>query len=75
MISVFVDFHNRDTDGRVRLNTIGTMQDLNNQSVVLRDGLLIHLYSEDISLDGIVEYSPKENIWVAKLNPRRSNHF
>jgi hypothetical protein len=35
---VFVDFHNSDKKGRLRLNTVGTIQDLNQLGLVLREG-------------------------------------
>jgi hypothetical protein len=36
---VFADFHNADAQGRLRLNCIGTVEDLAQQQIVLRDGL------------------------------------
>lgn len=65
---VFADFHNADFQGRLRLNCIGTIQDLARQHIELQDGQLLTLYSEDLEIDGIVQYSEEENLWVAAIN-------
>ena len=43
---VFADFHNADAQGRLRLNCIGTVEDLAQQQIVLRDGACLTLYSD-----------------------------
>ncbi len=65
---VFADFHNADIQGRLRLNCIGTVEDLAHQQIALRDGLLLTLYSEDLEVDGLVRYSTEENLWVAVID-------
>ncbi|QSJ15171.1 hypothetical protein JYQ62_25405 [Nostoc sp. UHCC 0702] len=65
---VFADFHNADAEGRLRLNCIGTIEDLANQSIELRDGQLLKLYSEDLEVDGVVQFSKKEKLWVAVID-------
>jgi hypothetical protein len=65
---VFADFHNADTQGRLRLNGIGTMEDLAQQQIVLRDGLPLTLYSEELEVEGVVQYSTDENVWVAVID-------
>jgi len=65
---VFADFHNADTRGRLRLNCIGTVEDLACQQVSLREGQLLVLYSEDLEVDGVVQYSEEENLWVAVID-------
>ncbi len=65
---VFVDFHNADTEGRLRLNCTGTIEDLARQKIWLSDGLQLILYSEDLEADGVVQYSTEENVWVAVIN-------
>jgi hypothetical protein len=35
---VFADFHNADAQGRLRLNCIGTLEDLASQNIELQDG-------------------------------------
>ncbi|GAB1540601.1 hypothetical protein NUACC21_32700 [Scytonema sp. NUACC21] len=65
---VFADFHNADVQGRLRLNCIGTIEDLASQSIELQDGQLLTLYSEDLEVDGVVKYSNEESMWVAVID-------
>ncbi|MBD2607129.1 hypothetical protein H6G81_22010 [Scytonema hofmannii FACHB-248] len=65
---VFVDFHNADVQGRLRLNCTGTIEDLAHQKIWLQNGQEITLYSEDLEVDGIVQYSTTENLWVAVID-------
>ncbi|MCI0419937.1 MAG: hypothetical protein L0387_03660 [Acidobacteria bacterium] len=65
---VFADFHNSDIHGRLRLNCVGTVEDLNQQQVTLEDGLSLTLYSEDLEVDGLVRYSQEEHLWVAVID-------
>ncbi|MGH7965735.1 MAG: hypothetical protein ACRERD_28625 [Candidatus Binatia bacterium] len=67
-LRVYADFHNADVQGRLRLNCVGTVEDLAQQQIVLRDGLLLTLYSEDLEVEGQVQYSTEENLWVAVIN-------
>jgi hypothetical protein len=59
---VFADFHNADAQGRLRLNCVGTIEDLTRQQISLRDGQPLVLYSEDLEVDGIVRYSEEEHL-------------
>ena len=65
---VFADLHNADAEGRLRLNCIGTIEDLANQSLELRDGQLLTIYSEDLEVDGVVQFSEEEKLWVAAID-------
>jgi hypothetical protein len=65
---VFADFHNADAEGRLRLNCIGTIEDLARHHIELRDGQLLTLYSEDLEVDGTVQYSEIEKLWVATIS-------
>jgi len=65
---VFVDFHNADAKGRLRLNCAGTLEDLACQKISLQEGQSLILYSEDLEVDGVVQYSKEENLWVAVIN-------
>ncbi|MGH8067519.1 MAG: hypothetical protein ACRERE_20245 [Candidatus Entotheonellia bacterium] len=65
---VFVDFHNADTHDRLRLNCIGTIEDLARQQIVLRDGVCFTLYSEELEVEGVVEYSADEHLRVAAID-------
>jgi hypothetical protein len=65
---VFADFHNADAHGRLRLNCIGTVEDLAQQQIVLRSGLPLTLYSEELEVEGVVTYSTDENVWAAVID-------
>jgi hypothetical protein len=74
---VYADLHNADAKGRVRLNSVGTIQDLARQRVELRKGLVLALYSDDgdergrpddLQVPGVVEYSEDEQCWVAVID-------
>jgi hypothetical protein len=65
---VYADFQNANAQGRLRLNCVGTVRDLARQRIVLRDGLWLTVYSEDVEADGRVQYSAEENLWVAVID-------
>jgi hypothetical protein len=65
---VFVDFQNADRHGRVRLNTVGTLQDLNHLGITLREGTEMLLYCLEFEIEGTATYSAEEGLWVAKVN-------
>jgi hypothetical protein len=65
---VYADLQNVDTMGRLRLNCIGTIQDLAKQGISLRDGLNLTLYSEDLEVEGKVLFSDEEHDWVAVID-------
>lgn len=65
---VFVDFHNADEQGRLRLNCIGTIEDLARQQAELENGQQLTLYSEDLEVDGVVQFSEGEKVWVATID-------
>jgi hypothetical protein len=65
---VFVDFHNADEQGRLRLNCIGTIEDLARQQAELENGQQLTLYGEDLEVDGVVQFSADEKVWVATID-------
>jgi hypothetical protein len=65
---VFADFHNADAKGRVRLNCAGTEADIKRQNIVLQDGQLLIIYSEELEAAGIVHYSEEEKLWTAVID-------
>ena len=65
---IYADFHNADEQGRLRLNCVGTIEDLARYRVELRDGEKLVLYSEELEVDGVVQYSDVERLWVAAVD-------
>jgi hypothetical protein len=68
MSKVFVDFHNADVQGRLRLNCIGTIEDLSREHTELENGQRLVLYGEDLEVDGVVQFSEDEKIWVVAID-------
>jgi hypothetical protein len=74
---IYADFHNADSQGRLRLNCIGAVEDLAQQGAHLHDGMIITLYSDDLDaagrldellVDGVVSFSEEEHCWVAAID-------
>ena len=65
---IYADFHNTDEQGRLRLNCIGTIEDLNRQHIQLQNSQSLTLHSEDLEVDGLVQYSEDDRIWVAVID-------
>ena len=68
IVRIYADFHNADEQGRLRLNCVGTIEDLARYRVELQDGEKLVLYSEELEADGVVTYSPNERLWVAAID-------
>jgi hypothetical protein len=80
---IYVDFHNADAQGRLRLNCIGTAEDLTLNGVQLKEGMLLTLYSDDLDdagkpdellAEGVVAYSDEEHCWVAHIDWAAIHH-
>ena len=80
---IYADFHNADASGRLRLNCIGTIEDLARQGITLRDGMPLTLYSDDLDakgqldelrVDGVVSFSEEEHCWVAAIDWAAIHH-
>lgn len=65
-----MDFHSADSQGRIRLNCIGTVEDLSRQRVEPREGLVVTLYSDDLDnqsrldellVEGVVSFLEEEH--------------
>jgi hypothetical protein len=65
---VYADFMNADPQGRVRLNGVGTLNDLGDSGLRLADGLRILIHDEEVEADGVVQYSDQEKLWVAVID-------
>jgi hypothetical protein len=65
---IFADFNNCDPSGCVRLNCIGTYEDLAKKGLTLSENMIIVLTDYDeFELRAIVVFSKEENIWVGRL--------
>jgi hypothetical protein len=68
---VFVDFNNTDRQRRIRLNTVGTLQDLNRLGIILREGTKMIVCSVELETEGTATYSSDEGLWVARIDWER----
>ena len=66
--SLYVDFMNADPQGRIRMNCVGTSEDLDRQNISLRDGIRIVVHDDELEADGEVSFSKDEQIWVARID-------
>ena len=65
---IYADLHNADEQGRLRSNCIGTIEDLNRKHIQLHNGQNLTFYSEDLEVDGLIQYSEDDRIWVAVID-------
>jgi hypothetical protein len=70
-LRVYADLQNRDAVGGVRLNGVGTIEDLAREGVELKDGQSIVVYDEDLEADGVVRFSSHEGLWIAQIDWQR----
>jgi len=80
---VYADFHNADAEGRLRLNCVGTIEDLARQGITLHKGMSLTFYSDDLDAggrpdellaDGVVSFSEEEHCWVAAIDWSAIHH-
>ncbi len=80
---VFHDFQSTDPSGRLRLNCQGTIDDLAQHQIELREGLALTFYCEDANdggaadellVDGVAAYSTEEKCWVAMIDWNAIRH-
>jgi len=70
---IYADFHNADVAGRIRLNTVGTLEDIADLRIELEPGMEVTLYADDgdsadgLKAEGKVEYDPEAG-WVATID-------
>jgi hypothetical protein len=74
---IYADFQTADSFGRLRLNCVGTVEDLSQHQIELREGLALTLYSDDLDntgqldellIDSVVTFSEEEHCWVAVID-------
>jgi hypothetical protein len=68
MPTIYADFHNADKDGFVRMNSIGTIEDLSRHGVVLKDGLKVRISDGELAADAVIRAPGKEGVWRAEIN-------
>jgi hypothetical protein len=64
---IFADFNNRDVDGFLRLNTVGTINDLELKSIALHDGLRLSVSDGDLVAETIIRSPGIEGVWRGEI--------
>ena len=64
---IFADFNNRDVDGLLRLNTVGTINDLATQAISLEDGLRLMVSDGDLTAEIVVRSPGREGVWRGEI--------
>jgi len=80
---VYADFQNLDDAHRLLLTCSGTLRDLEQQGISLRDGLTLTLYTDDaddhgrpdeLRAEGIVHYDEAARCWDATIDWNALRH-
>lgn len=66
--TIYADFHNADRDGRLRLSCKGTFEDLERTGLVLSEGMRLNLSDDELAVEGVVQFSVEERLWVAVID-------
>jgi len=66
--TVYADFHNADSQGRLRLNCVGTIRDLAEKRIILTEGLQLTLSDDDLEVEAAVHFAEDERLWVAVID-------
>jgi len=66
--TIYADFNNTDSQGRLRLNCVGTVEDLSREGIDLQEGMLLSLHDEELEAEGEAHFSADEQIWVATID-------
>lgn len=63
-----VDFQNADAEGRVRLNTVGALDDIAALGKPLFEGHTLRLVDGELHAHGVAAFSHSESIWTAVVD-------
>jgi len=74
---IFADFNNLDDANRLRLNCVGTREDLARHGIELQEGLRLTFYMDDANdrgepddllAEGVTHYDHANQCWVAAVD-------
>ncbi len=77
-IRIYADFNNQDEEGRVWLNTPGSLPDIERQKDLLHPGSSIVLYTDDndyIEVPAVLVYHEKYKVWLADWSRYRDDQI
>ena len=64
VIRIYADFNNCEENGKVRLNTNGSLGDLFRVKKQIHAGMPVWLYDEEFEVESKLEYDKKWKIWM-----------
>jgi hypothetical protein len=67
-IRIYADFNNCEEDGKVRLNSRGSLDDLSQVKNKIRSSMLVWIYDEELEVETELQYSQKWKIWLGEPN-------
>ena len=63
MIKIYADFNHQDDQGRVLLDTVGSLADIKKHETVLAEGMVVLLYVDDeLEVQGTLGF---DRVWLA----------
>ena len=74
---VYADFQNLDDFNRLRLTCVGTLEDLADRGIELKEGMSLTFYTDDVDdqgqpdellVEGTTHYNEDEGCWVASID-------
>jgi hypothetical protein len=80
---VYADFNNLDDENRLRLDCVGTLEDLARQGIELREGQVLTFYMDDaddegrpdeLLAEGVLHYCKDDRSWVAAVDWSALHH-
>ena len=65
--TIYVDFNNRDEEGLVRLDTVGTLSDLARLQLSLVNGMAVVISDGDLTAPATIRHPGEEGVWRAEV--------
>lgn len=64
LIKIYADFNSTNEDDKVRLNTVGSIKDIEQYEGLLKNGMKVILYMEEIEVEALLEFNETIEIWL-----------
>ncbi|MCZ6681058.1 MAG: hypothetical protein O7E52_27880 [Candidatus Poribacteria bacterium] len=74
-IHIYADFNNCEENGKVRLNTNGSLSDLSEVNDKIHPDMSVWLYDEEFEVEAKLEYNQKWKIWLGAPNWSTIRYF
>lgn len=74
-IHIYADFNNCEENGKVRLNTNGSLSDLFQVKNKIHPDMLVWLYDEEFEVETKLEYDRQWQLWLGEPNWSTIRYF